>query len=443
MFRGTLNYLISWKHSDTRKPLIIHGARQVGKTWLMKEFGKTQYPKYAYINFENNGRMEQLFNGNFEIPRIIAALQIESEVTIEPHNTLLVFDEVQEVPRALTSLKYFCENAPEYHIVAAGSLLGVALHPGTSFPVGKVAFLDLHPLDFTEFLLATGQEDLIQLLEQQDIDLITTFKMKYVDALKQYYFVGGMPEAVAAFAARSDYSEVRSIHNNILAAYEQDFSKHAPPKVVPRIRLLWNSIPSQLAKEQKKFIYGLIKTGSRAREYELALAWLIDCGLIHKVQHISKPSIPLAAYVSAGSFRLFLVDVGLLAALSQLDKKSILQGNTIFQEFKGALTEQFVLQQFVCNRQIRPYYWTAAKGTAEVDFVFQWDNGVIPVEVKAAENLQAKSLKSYVEKYKPKYAVRTSMSDYREEDWLINIPLYAISHVIAILETGQGRRNVY
>ena len=443
MFRGALNDLISWKHSDTRKPLIIRGARQVGKTWLMKEFGNTQYLKIAYINFENNERMEQLFNGNFEIPRIIAALQIESEVTIEPHKTLLVFDEVQEVPRALTSLKYFCENAPEYHIVAAGSLLGVALHPGTSFPVGKVAFLDLHPLDFTEFLLAKGQEDLIQLLEQQDIDLITTFKMKYVDALKQYYFVGGMPEAVAAFAARSDYSEVRSIHNNILAAYEQDFSKHAPPRVVPRIRLLWNSIPSQLAKEQKKFIYGLIKTGSRAREYELALAWLIDCGLIHKVQHISKPSIPLAAYVSAGSFKLFLVDVGLLATLSQLDKKSILQGNTIFQEFKGALTEQFVLQQFVCNRQIRPYYWTAAKGTAEIDFVFQWDNDVIPVEVKAAENLQAKSLKSYVEKYKPKYAVRTSMSDYRKEDWLINIPLYAISHVIALLETGQGRRNVY
>lgn len=437
MFRGALNNLISWKHSDTRKPLIIRGARQVGKTWLMKEFGKTQYQKYAYINFENNEPMEQLFNGNFEIRRIITALQIESEVTIEPHNTLLVFDEVQEVPRALTSLKYFYENAPEYHIVAAGSLLGVALHPGTSFPVGKVAFMDLYPMDFTEFLLATGREDLIQLLKHQHIDLITTFKMKYVDALKQYYFVGGMPEAVAAFAARMDYSEVRSIHNNILAAYEQDFSKHAPPRVVPRIRLLWNSIPSQLAKEQKKFIYGLIKSGARAREYELALAWLIDCGLIHKVQHISKPSIPLASYVSPGSFKLFLLDIGLLAALSQLDKKSILGGNTIFQEFKGALTEQFVLQQFVCNQQIRPYYWTAAKGTAEVDFVFQWDNEVIPVEVKAAENLQAKSLKSYINKYKPKYAVRTSMSDYREEDSLINIPLYAITHIIEILETHQ------
>lgn len=437
MFRSALNNLISWKNSTTRKPLIIRGARQVGKTWLMKEFGKTYYTKYAYINFENNERMEQLFKGNLEITRIIAALQIETDLTIEPHNTLLIFDEVQEVPRALTSLKYFYENAPEYHIVAAGSLLGVALHPGTSFPVGKVIFLDLHPLDFTEFLIATGRENLNNLLIKQDIDLITTFKMKYIDALKQYYFIGGMPEAVAAFAAHSDYSEVRSIHSNILMAYEQDFSKHAPPRVVPGIRLLWNSIPSQLAKEQRKFIYGLIKTGARAREYELALAWLIDCGLIHKVEHISKPSIPLAAYVNPGSFKLFLVDIGLLSTLSQLDKKSLLQGNTIFQEFKGALTEQFVLQQFMRNQQIKPYYWTAAKGTAEIDFVFQWDGEVIPVEVKAAENLQAKSLKSYVEKYQPKYAVRNSMSDYRKEDWLINIPLYAINYIIMILKNDQ------
>lgn len=434
MFRDALNDLILWKHSDTRKPLIIRGARQVGKTWLMKKFGETQYPKYAYINFENNERMKQLFNGDFDIPRIIAALQIESRETIEPYNTLLVFDEIQEVPRALTSLKYFYENAPEYHIIAAGSLLGVALHPGTSFPVGKVQFLDLYPLNFTEFLLATDHKELIQLLEQQDNNLISTFKMKYIDSLKQYYFVGGMPEAVAAFAERLDYSEVRSIHNNILAAYEQDFSKHAPPRVVPRIRLLWNSIPSQLAKERKKFIYGLVKTGARAREYEHGLSWLIDCGLIHKVEHISKPSIPLAAYAGTGSFKLFLVDIGLLATMSRLDRKSILQGNTIFQEFKGALSEQFVLQQLICNRRIKPYYWAAAKGTAEVDFVFQWESHVIPVEVKAEENLQAKSLKSYVEKYKPKYTVRASMSDYRKEDWLINIPLYSISHILAIID---------
>ncbi|MCD6396119.1 MAG: ATP-binding protein [Spirochaetaceae bacterium] len=437
MFRSALNDLISWKHSTVRKPLIIRGARQVGKTWLMKEFGKTQYTKYAYINFENNERMEQLFNGSFEIPGIIAALQIETEITIEHHNTLLIFDEVQEVPRALTSLKYFYEEAPEYHIVAAGSLLGVALHPGTSFPVGKVSFLDLHPLDFTEFMLAMQHEDLNKLLEQQNIDLISTFKMKYVQALKQYYFVGGMPEAVAAFSTRSDYSEVRSIHNNILMAYEQDFSRHAPSRVVPRIRLLWNSIPAQLAREQKKFIYGLIKSGARAREYELALAWLIDCGLIHKVEHISKPSVPLAAYASPGSFKLFLLDIGLLSTLSRLDIKSILNGNTIFQEFKGALTEQFVLQQFRSNNKISPYYWTAAKGAAEVDFVFQLGGKVVPVEVKAAENLQSKSLKSYVNKYRPKYAVRSSMSDYRKEDWLINIPLYAINHILALLENNQ------
>jgi len=435
MFRSALKNLISWKNSTIRKPLIIRGARQVGKTWLMKEFGKTQYAKYAYINFENNERMKQLFNGSLEIPGIIAALQIETELTIESHNTLLIFDEVQEVPRALTSLKYFYEEAPEYHIVAAGSLLGVALHPGTSFPVGKVEFLDLHPLDFIEFLIATGRENLNDLLIKYDTDLLRTFKMKYIEALKQYYFVGGMPEAVAAFSSRSDYSEVRSIHNNILIAYEQDFSKHAPSRIVPRIRLLWNSIPAQLAKEQKKFIYGLIKSGARAREYELALAWLMDCGLIQKVENISKPSVPLAAYASPGSFKLFLLDIGLLSTLSRLDIKSILNGNTIFQEFKGALTEQFVLQQLRCNNKILPYYWTAAKGAAEVDFVFQWGGEVVPVEVKAAENLQSKSLKSYVNKYRPKYAVRSSLSDYRKEDWLINIPLYAINRIIEFLES--------
>ena len=435
MFRSALKNLISWKNSTIRKPLIIRGARQVGKTWLMKEFGKTYYAKYAYINFENNERMEQLFNGSLEIPGIITALQIESGITIESNNTLVIFDEVQEVPEALTSLKYFYENAPEYHIIAAGSLLGVALHPGTSFPVGKVEFLDLYPFDFTEFLIATGRENLNDLLVKYDTDLIRTFKMKYIEALKQYYFVGGMPEAVAAFSSRSDYSEVRSIHNNILMAYEQDFSKYAPSRIVPRIRLLWNSIPAQLAKEQKKFIYGLIKSGARAREYELALAWLMDCGLIQKVEHISKPSVPLAAYASPGSFKLFLLDIGLLTTLSRLDKKSILNGNTIFQEFKGALTEQFVLQQFSSNNKILPYYWTAAKGSAEVDFVFQWGGEVVPVEVKAAENLQSKSLKSYVNKYRPKYAVRSSLSDYRKEDLLINIPLYAINHIIEILES--------
>ena len=433
MFRAALNDLISWKNSAVRKPLIIRGARQVGKTWLMKEFGRTQYEKYAYINLENNIRMEQVFNDSFEISGIIAALQIETEITIESRNTLLIFDEIQEVPRALTSLKYFYEEAPEYHVIAAGSLLGVALHPGTSFPVGKVSFMDLHPLSFTEFMLALKQDDLYKLLEQQNIGLINTFKMKYINTLKQYYFVGGMPEAVDAFSRRKDYTEVRTIHNNILLAYEQDFSKHAPAKVVPRIRMLWNSIPAQLSREQKKFIYGLIKSGARAREYELALAWLMDCGLIHKVEQISKPSIPLAAYANPRAFKLFLLDIGLLSTLSCLDLKSILNGNTIFQEFKGALTEQFVLQQFVCQQQIKPYYWTAARGTAEIDFVFQWDSEVIPVEVKAAENLQSKSLKSYIEKYKPTYAVRSSLSNYRKEDWMTNIPLYAVNYILPLL----------
>lgn len=437
MLRSALNDLISWKDSNNRKPIILRGARQVGKTWLMKEFGRSQYLKHAYINFENNEAMVQLFNGNYDISRIISGLQIEADITIEPENTLIIFDEVQEVPKALTSLKYFNENAPEYHIIAGGSLLGVALHKGTSFPVGKVTFMDLYPLDFPEFLLATGRGKLIRMLEQRNYDLIATFRDRFTDALKEYYFVGGMPEAVKVFAARGDYSEVRAIHNNILMAYEQDFSKHAPSRVVPRIRDLWNSVPSQLAKEQKKFIYGLIKTGARAREYELALSWLIDCRLIHKVSQISKPSIPLSAYASTSAFKLYLLDIGLLSTLSMVDKKTILQGSSIFQEFKGALTEQFVLQQFINNKQIQPYYWTSAKGSAEVDFLFQWNSTVIPVEVKAAENLQAKSLKSYMEKYNNSCAIRTSLSNYRRENWLINIPLYTINSVTQILDHNQ------
>ncbi|HYE81057.1 MAG TPA: ATP-binding protein, partial [Clostridia bacterium] len=322
MIRNAMNDLINWKNSKSRKPLIIRGARQVGKTWLMKEFGRTQYQKCAYVNYENNERMKSLFNGNLDIKRIITALQIETGVAIDAENTLIVFDEVQEVPKALTSLKYFCENASEYHIIAAGSLLGVALHPGTSFPVGKVDFLDLYPMDFLEFLSATGNTNLSELLHTHDFELITTFKNKYIDLLKQYYYIGGMPEAVANYAASSDYTVVRDIQKRILTAYEQDFSKHAPNETVPRIRMLWSSIPSQLAKESRKFIYGLIRQGARAREYELAMTWLIDCGLVYKVSRISKPDMPLMAYQDFNAFKLFVVDVGLLGAMSDLDLKS-------------------------------------------------------------------------------------------------------------------------
>lgn len=434
MIREATKDLIKWKDGNHRKPLIIRGARQVGKTWIMKEFGKTHYEKLAYINFDNNERMESLFSGNLDITRLITALQIESGVTIEANNTLIILDEVQEVPRALTSLKYFCENAPQYHVIAAGSLLGIALHPGTSFPVGKVDFMNLNPLSFIEFLNATGNENLVSLLKAKDFELITSFKGRYIDLLKQYYYIGGMPEAVSSFIETKDYTKVREVQNRLLMAYEQDFSKHAPNEAVPRIRMLWTSIPAQLAKENRKFVYGLIRHGARAKEYELAIQWLLDCGLIYKVGRISKPDMPLIAYQDFNTFKLFILDVGLFSAMSGLDIKSLLEGNRVFEEFKGALTEQYVLQQLITNREIIPFYWSAEKSNGEIDFVFQSGMDIIPLEVKAAENLQAKSLKSYCLRYQPKYAIRTSMSDFRKEEWLTNLPLYAINGILNILE---------
>ena len=433
MFRKSMDNLMTWKNSSGRKPLVIRGARQVGKTWLMREFGKNQYEQYAYINFDNNERMESLFSGNLDIKRIITALQIETGVKIG-EKTLIIFDEVQEVPRALTSLKYFYENAPQYHIIAAGSLLGVALHPGTSFPVGKVEFLDLYPLDFMEFLSAMGNKELVELLKSQEFTLITSFKGKYIDLLKQYYYIGGMPAVVVSFIEATDYGKVRQLQKEILMAYEQDFSKHAPNETVPRIRMLWSSTPTQLAKENRKFIYGRIRQGARAREYELAMTWLIDCGLIYRISRVTKPDMPLMAYQDFNAFKLYILDVGLLGAMNELDIKSLLEGNKLFEEFKGALTEQYVLQQLIASREITPYYWSAEKASAEIDFLFQSGMNIVPIEVKASENLQAKSLKSYCQKYKPKYAIRTSMSDYRHEDWLTNVPLYAINVLPNILK---------
>jgi predicted AAA+ superfamily ATPase len=433
MKRKELNYLSDWKSSQGRKPLIIRGARQVGKTWLMKEFGKQAYKKSAYVNFESNSALKTLFRDNFDIGRVLLALQIETGVSIEAENTLIILDEVQEAPGALTSLKYFYENAPQYHIIAAGSLLGVALNSQTSFPVGKVDFLDLYPFDFSEFLEAITQRSLIELLEKRDWTLIKTFKSKYIEALKQYYYVGGMPEAVLSFSQKKDFNEVRAIQKNILIAYEQDFSKHAPQEIVPRIRMLWNSIPSQLAKENRKFIYGLIRQGARAREYELAMNWLSDCGLIHKVNNVAKPDIPLKAYEDGTAFKLFLVDVGLLSAMTDLDVKTLLEGNSIFEEFKGALTEQYVLQQLVAQKRPGVYYWSPENAKSEIDFLIQYEGAIVPIEVKAEENLKSKSLRVYFEKYQPATAIRTSMSDFREEEWMINIPLYSISAVYQLI----------
>ncbi|MCD8106129.1 MAG: ATP-binding protein [Lachnospiraceae bacterium] len=426
MYRKLIEQLKSWKEDPERKPLIIRGARQVGKTWLMKEFGASCYEKCAYISMDENEVMEAVFRDAFDIDRIVGALQIEAGFRIEPENTLIIFDEVQEIPRALKSLKYFYENAPQYHIIAAGSLLGVALHEGTSFPVGKVDFCDLYPLDYEEFLSALDEEGMSGLLRSKDWPLITSFKSRYMDYLKLYYYIGGMPEAVASYVKNRDLKKVRSIQNRLLAAYENDFSKHAPSEIVTRIRMLWQSIPTQLARENKKFIYGLIREGARAREYEVALTWLTDCGLAYKVNRIKKPDYPLRAYQDFQAFKLFVVDIGLLGAMSRLNAKIILEGNRLFEEFKGALTEQYVLQQLKTDPENDIFYWTAENGTAEIDFLVQTEEDIIPIEVKAEENLQAKSLKLFSRKYSVGKAVRISMSDYREQDWMVNLPLYAM-----------------
>lgn len=434
MYRDKMNELKKWKNSTTRKPLIIRGARQVGKTWLMKEFGKQCYKKCAYINFDDNSRMDKLFEEDFDLDKIIQGLKIESNVNIEPENTLIILDEIQETPKALKALKYFYENANQYHIVSAGSLLGVAIHEGTSFPVGKVDFLDLAPLSFFEFLEALGEDNLLQLLKKNDFDMISVFSSKIKELLKLYYYVGGMPEAVNSYAQNKDLKEVRKIQKRLLEAYEQDFSKHAPSNIVPRIRQLWNNIPTQLAKENKKFIYGLVREGARAREYEIALSWLIDCGLVYQINRVTTSKVPLSAYQDFNAFKLYLLDVGLLSAMSGIDAKTLLEGNDVFEEFKGSLTEQYVLCQLKECTDLDVFYWSSDTGISELDFITQIGKDNVPIEVKASENLQAKSLKSFVQKYETKFNVRTSMSDYRNDDWITNIPLYCIANIEKIKE---------
>ena len=434
MYREKMTDLLKWKESPNRKPLIIRGARQVGKTWLMKEFGEKYYEKCAYINFDDNSRMNQLFEGDFDLDRIIQGLKIESRVNIEPNNTLIILDEIQETPKALKALKYFCEIAREYNIVSAGSLLGVAIHEGTSFPVGKVDFLDLAPLSFYEFLDALNEKELLQLLEKNDFEIINIFHAKLQELLKLYYYIGGMPEVVSSYIQNKDLIEVRKIQKTLLQDYEQDFSKHAPSNIVPRIRQLWNNIPTQLAKENKKFIYGLVKTGARAREYEIALSWLIDCGLVYQVNRVKDSKIPLSAYQDFNAFKLYLLDVGLLGAMAGIDVKTLLEGNEIFKEFKGSLAEQYVLSQLKQCTELDVFYWSSDTGTAELDFITQIGRNNIPIEVKSNENLQAKSLKTFVQKYNTKLNVRTSMSMYKKEDWVINIPLYSIGNIQKIIE---------
>ena len=430
MYRFAIEKLYEWKNSLNRKPLVIEGARQVGKTWLMKEFGSQAYEKVIYVNFDSNARMSELFSSDFDIKRIIVGLELYSDIKITPENTLIIFDEIQEVPKALSSLKYFCENAPEYHIICAGSLLGIALHQGTSFPVGKVDFLKLYPLSFKEFLMACDKEKYVKLIDSFDYEMISVFKNDIIEQLKYYYFVGGMPEVVAEFAKDKDFNKARTLQKRILEAYEQDFSKHAPNELVPKIRMLWNSIPSQLAKENKKFVYGLIREGARAREYENAIMWLKDCGLIYKISRVNVGHLPLKAYEDLKSFKLYILDVGLLGCMVGLNQKVFLDRNELFIEFKGALSEQYVLQQLITNSDLNIYYYTNENGGCEVDFVVDTGEEIVPVEVKSEVNLRSKSLKTYVEKFKTRISIRASMMDYKKESWILNLPLYVIENFV-------------
>lgn len=429
MERYAIQQLIDWKNKKNHKPLIIQGARQVGKTWLMQEFGKKYYEQVAYINFDIDEKSREIFDTDYDANRMIMDIGLATKIKVNPENTLIILDEIQECPRALTSLKYFRENAPEYDIIVAGSLLGVACHEGTGFPVGKVSFMNLYPLSFKEFLLAMDEERFVELLNNKDYKTIKLFNNKYEKLLKQYCYVGGMPEVVSDFIENKNFMSVRELQNEILSAYEEDFTKHIPENTVAKIRLLWKSIPAQLSKENKKFIYGAVKEGARARDFETALSWLINSGLIYRVNKITKPDLPIIAYEDFSAFKLFVLDVGLLGAMTGLEAETIIDGNRIFEEFKGAITEQYVLQQFKTIKDLPVMYWSNETSRAEVDFVIQLKSNVIPVEVKAETNLQAKSLKVYMEKFKPNYAIRTSMADYKKTENLIDIPLYTIESI--------------
>lgn len=438
MERTLLFELKKWGKKKGRLPLIVRGARQVGKTWLLKEFGRSCFEDVCYINFEQSADLNDVFAGEIYPKRIIDFLSAIHGKKILPQKTLIIFDEIQEVPRALSSLKSFAELAPEYSVCCAGSLLGIALHQNTSFPVGKVEFLNLQPLSFEEFLLANEERELVDFVKNQKLQKFPlAITSKLTDYLKQYFIIGGMPSSVVTWLSTRDFSEVEKKQNEILYTFEQDFSKHAPKNIVPKIRYLWNSVPSQLAKENKKFIYGLIKEGTRAREYEDALLWLNDSGLIRKVSRITNPLLPLKSYEDLKSFKLYHLDVGLLRTMSELSPKVVINKVRIFKEFKGALTEQFVLQELSVIPDIRNVYYWKSKATAEIDYVFSYDIHVIPVEVKSGENLYSKSMSIYREKHLPELSLRFSLSNLEYNNGLLNIPLYALFNSANFIKETQ------
>ena len=426
MERIVYSQLLAWKQSTTRKPLILHGARQVGKTYILKEFGAREYDNVAYINCDSNVVAESLFT-DYDVSRILRAVSAIVGFDVVAGQTLIIFDEIQETERGLASLKYFCEEAPEQHVAVAGSLLGIALHQGTSFPVGKVDIISMYPMNFEEFLLAMNRQQIVDILHNNDWSLLASLSSVCIELLRQYYFVGGMPEAVAAYVERQNVWEVRDIQTKIITAYANDISKHAPAQQVQRINMVWNSIPSQLAKENKKFVYGAMRRGARAKDFEIAIQWLVDAGLVYKITRISKPVVPLKFYEDADNFKLYMLDCGLLGALSQTPPSQILIGNNVFQEYKGAFSENFVLCELLSLPHTFVYYYCNEKSTLEVDFVVQHEANVVPIEVKAEENLRSKSLRRFVDDNAGLHGIRFSMADYREQDWVTNVPLYAVA----------------
>lgn len=427
MKRFIIDKLEQWKNSPRRKPLIIYGARQVGKTWTMKEFGKQFYKKVAYFSFYNNPRVSQIFDNGIDLDQIITSLNIEAGFEITPEDTLIIFDEIQNNLRVLESLKYFNENANQYHIIAAGSLLGVAIHEGVSFPVGKVDTIQLYPMNFLEFLYAIGKGMLADRIIAGDAKTFDAFSDELIFLLKNYLYIGGMPEVVNFYVKHKNYPEIRKIQNSIINQYTGDFGKHIPIRDIPRVKMVWNAIPMQLAKENKKFFFGKMKKGARSADFEVAIQWLQDAGLIYKVHKVSAPHIPLKAYMDFSAFKIFTLDVGLLGALSDLNAKVILEKNDIFSEFKGALTEQFILQELLSQTQYVPYYYSSDTSTLELDFLIQQDDNVVPIEVKASSNVNSPSLKAYISKFEPKKVIRFSTLKFKKQDRITNIPLYAVS----------------
>ncbi len=421
MYRKINQDLFKWKASSDRKPLVLFGARQTGKTWILKEFGKNEYDNIAYINCDNNPIVSAAFT-DFDIERLIRVFSAVTNEKILPEKTLIILDEIQEIPLALTSLKYFSENAPEYHIAVAGSLLGISVRSGTGYPVGKVNELFLHPMSFSEFLMAMDKKAFVQMMMEKNWEEIKPFRETFKELLRQYYYTGGMPEVVQKFVQNHDLKEVRRIQKRIVNEYKQDFSKHVPSDQLAKVNMVWDSIPSQLAKENKKFIYGSLKKGSRAKEFEDAIQWLIDAGLVHRVNRITKFAMPLKFYEDLSGFKLFLNDLGLLQAMADVPAAHVLVGDKIFEEYKGAFTEQYVHQQMIAD-EIKPYYFTNENSTLKIDFVIQ-DDAIHPIEVKSEENLKSKSLKTVTDAHKGMHGWRFSMSDYREQEWLTNIPLY-------------------